>query len=107
MEPTSAGQLVKVAAGGPEDLDGVAFDVPSSTKVVVAVVDPVRGPVFRTFHPDAISERTEAAPGDKALQLLIRRTPPPPSRSGERGGSGSVSGRSGHSRGTMHRTTGK
>jgi hypothetical protein len=106
MEPTSAGQLVTVATGGP-DLDGVAFDVPSSTKVVVAVVDPKKGPVFRTFHPDAITERTEAGPADKALQLLIRRTQPPPSRSGERGGSGAVSGRTGHARGTMHRTTGK
>jgi hypothetical protein len=50
MEPTSIGELVKVAGGGRE-LDGIVFDTPSRSKVVVAVVDPARGPMFRTVHP--------------------------------------------------------
>ena len=45
-----------VAGDGPK-LDGIVFDAPSRTKVVVAIVDPGRGPVFRTVHPDALSER--------------------------------------------------
>jgi hypothetical protein len=61
MEPTSAGELVKVASGGPE-LDGILFDTPSRSKVVVAVMDPGRGPVFRTVHPKALTERTEEGP---------------------------------------------
>ena len=76
MEPSSTGELVKVATGGPQ-LDGIVFDTPSRTKVVVAVVDPRRGPVLRTVHPRTLSERTEEGPDDRALQLLVRRTPPP------------------------------
>ncbi len=79
MEPTSAtdiGGLVKVAGGGPE-LDGIVFDVPSRSKVIVAVVDGGRGPVLRTVHPKTLSERAEGGPDDRALRLLIRRTPPP------------------------------
>ncbi|MEA2194150.1 MAG: hypothetical protein QOG42_584, partial [Solirubrobacteraceae bacterium] len=34
-----------VAADGPP-LDGIVYDTPSATKVVVAVVDRGRGPVF-------------------------------------------------------------
>jgi hypothetical protein len=105
MEPTSAGELVKVAGGGPE-LDGIVFDTPSRTKVVVAVVDRTKGPVLRTVHPDALSERTEEGPDDRALRLLIRRTPPPAhGRTG--GGTATGHGSRGHARGTMHRTTGK
>ena len=37
------GDLVKVATAGPL-IDGIVFDTPSATKVVVAVVDPVAGP---------------------------------------------------------------
>jgi hypothetical protein len=74
MEPVSAGALVKVAGGGPV-LDGIVFDTPSNSKAVVAVVDPVRGPAFRTVHPKTLSERTEEGPDDRALRLLIRRTP--------------------------------
>jgi hypothetical protein len=105
MEPTSAGELVKVASGGPE-LDGLVFDTPSRSKVVVAVVDPGRGPVFRTVHPKTLTERTEEGPDDRALRLLVRRTPPPVH--GAAGG-GVAAGREspGHTRGTMHRTTGK
>jgi hypothetical protein len=105
MEPTSAGELVKVADGGPE-LDGIVFDTPSRSKVVVAVVDPGRGPVFRTVHPNTLSERTEQGPDDRALSLLIRRTSPPV-RGAARGGVGTGRGRPGHKRAAMHRTTGK
>ena len=35
MESASAGKLVKVAGGGPV-LDGIVFDTPGSSKVVVA-----------------------------------------------------------------------
>jgi len=105
MDLTSTGALVTVASDGPQ-LDGIVFDVPSRTKVVVAVVDPGRGPVFRTVHPDALSERGEEGASDRALRLLVRRTPPP-ARGAARDGTGVGSGRAGHARGTMHRTTGK
>jgi hypothetical protein len=105
MDQTGAGELVKVAAGGPE-LDGIVFDTPSRTKVVVAVVDAGRGPVFRTVHPRTLTERTEEGPNDRALRLLIRRTPSPVH--GTAGG-GTAAGRAnaGHTRAAMHRTTGK
>jgi hypothetical protein len=105
MESTSPGDLVTVAGDGPK-LDGIVFDAPSTTKVVVAVVDRGRGPVFRTVHPRTLSERTAEGADDRALRLLIRRTPPP-ARGGARGGSGVGQGRSGHARAAMHRTTGK
>jgi hypothetical protein len=105
MEPVSAGALVKVAGGGPV-LDGIVFDTPSDSKAVVAVVDPVRGPVFRTVHPKTLSERSEDGSDDRALRLLIRRTPPPV-HGAARGGSIAGHGSPGHARGTMHRTTGK
>jgi hypothetical protein len=105
MDSTGAGELVKVAGEGPE-LDGIVFDVPSRAKVVVAVVDQGRGPVFRTVHPDALSERTVQSPDDRALRLLIRRTPPPP-RGAARGGVAAGRGSSGHARTAGHRTTGK
>jgi hypothetical protein len=105
MDPTSAGGLVKVAGGGPV-LDGIVFDTPSRNKVVVAVVDPGRGPVFRTVHPNTLSERTDEGPDDRALLLLIRRTSPPV-RGTARGGASAGRGHPGHARGTMHRTTGK
>jgi hypothetical protein len=105
MDATNAGQLVKVATGGPER-DGIVFDTPSRSKVVVAVVDPSRGPVLRTFDLKTLSERTDEGPDDRALHLLIRRTPAPArgeTRAGARGGRA----RPGHARGAMHRTTGK
>ncbi len=105
MEPTSASGLVKVADGGPE-LDGIVFDVPSRSKVVVAVLDPVRGPVFRTVHPKTLTGRTEEGPGDRALRLLVRRTPPPV-RGTASDARAAGRGNPGHSRGAMHRTTGK
>jgi hypothetical protein len=105
MEPISAGSLVKITGGGPE-LDGIVFDTPSSSKVVIAVVDPGRGPVFRTVHPRTLTERTEESPDDRALRLLVKRTPPPVHDAG-RGASNAGRGRAGHTRAAMHRTTGK
>jgi len=105
MEPISVGDLVKVAGSGPQ-LDGIVFDMPSRTKVVVAVVDPARGPVFRTFHPKALTERTQEGPEDRALLLLIRRTPTPVHGAGQ-GSAGPGRGSQGHGRRAMHRTTGK
>jgi hypothetical protein len=105
MASISAGELVKVADGGPE-LDGIVFDTPSRSKVVVAVVDPGRGPVFRTVHPKTLSERSEEGPADQALRLLIRRTPAPVH--GAAGGRTAAGrGNPGHARTAMHRTTGK
>ena len=105
MEQIGVGELVKVAVGTPQ-LDGIVFDRPSRTKVVVAVVDPARGPVFRTFHPKTLTERTEASPDDRALLLLIRRTPSPLHGTAS-GGTGPGRGNAGHTRQAMHRTTGK
>jgi hypothetical protein len=68
------GQLVKVADGGAVR-DGIVFDLPSHLKVVVALVDPRRGPVFRTVHPKTLAERLEEGPDDPALRRLLRRTP--------------------------------
>ena len=82
------------------------FDTPSHTKVIVAVVDRARGPVFRTVHPDTLSPRTDEGSGDRALRLLIRRTPPPVHGSA-RAGSGGGHGRAGHFRGASHRPTGR
>jgi hypothetical protein len=105
MEPASPGELVKVATGGPE-IDAIVFDAPSKSKVVVAVVDSARGPVFRTVHPKTLIERTVEGPDDRALHLLIRRTPPP-TRGATRSESQGGRARPGHARGAMHRTTGK
>jgi hypothetical protein len=106
MEPINAGDLVSVATGGPP-IDGIVFELlPGSAKAVVAVRDPKRGPVLRSVAQDALSERAEAGPDDRALQLLIRRTPAP-THGAVRGGQGGGSGRAGHTRTAMHRTTGK
>jgi len=105
MESISAGELVTVAGDGPQ-LDGIVFDTPSTTKTVVAVVDRGRGPVFRTVHPRTLAARAAEGADDRALRLLIRRTPAPV-RGGARGGTASAQGRSGHTRAAMHRTTGK
>jgi hypothetical protein len=105
MESTTTGDLVKVTGGSP-DLDGIVFDTPSRTKVVVAVVDPSRGPMFRTVHPRTLTERTEEGPHDRALRLLVRRTPPP-ARGTSSGKQNAGRDNPGHTRGAMHRTTGK
>jgi hypothetical protein len=105
MEAARAGERVSVAGGGPQ-LDAIVFDVPSRSKVVVAVVEPGRGPVFRTVHPKALTERTEEGPNDRALDLLIRRTPAPV-RGAARGGMAAGRQNPGHPRAAAHRTTGK
>jgi hypothetical protein len=105
MELNAAGDLVKVATGGPQ-IDGIILNVLSDAKAVVAVIDRARGPVLRTVDRKALTERTEAGPDDAALQLLIRRTPPA-ARGVATGGSGAVSGRAGHTRAATHRPTGR
>src|SRR3954454_339533 len=105
MEDVLPGELVKVATGGPE-LDGIVFDTPSRSKVVVAVIDPGRGPVMRTFDAGALSERTEEGPQEKALRALVRRTPPP-APGGSRGGVRGAGARPGPWRGAAHEATGK
>ena len=105
MESVTPGDLVKVDVGGPP-LDGIVFDVPSNTKVVVALVDRQRGPSFRTVHPKTLAERPEEGADDPALRSLMRRTPLP-AHGAARAGAGIGKGRSGHSRASMHRTTGK
>jgi hypothetical protein len=106
MEHLSAGDLVKVAReGGPRD--GIVFDVLSASKVVVAVPDRTRGPILRTVHPSALTERSAEGAHDEALRRLIRRTPAA-ARGGPRGGNGPGQGpRGGHVRAPAHRTTGK
>ncbi len=106
MESTEIGDLVSVAGTG-SNLDGIVFDTPSRLKVVVAVVDPVRGPMFNTVHPKALSERQREGANDPALRLLVRRTPPPLHTS-SRGASAGRKGRSASfTRGAPHRPTGK
>ena len=105
MESIGAGELVKVSGDGPE-LDGIVFDTPSNSKAIVAVVDRERGPVFRTVHPRTLTARAEESPDDRALRLLVRRTPPPV-HGAARAGSAGGHGRTGHRRGAAHRPTGK
>jgi len=105
MEIATIGDRVTVAGSGPV-LDGIVFDTPSRTKAVVAVVDPNRGPLLRTVNPKILTPRPEAGPDDHALELLLRRTPPPIHGSA-RGAGGSGVGRSGFKRGAAHRPTGK
>ena len=103
MDSADVGDLVTVTNGGPA-LDGIVFDTPSAKKVVVAVVDPGRGPMFRTVHPETLTTRTTESTHDRALRLLIRRTPQPTHRSA-RDATGAGRGRAGHSRGATHRTS--
>lgn len=105
MDSPVAGDLVNVADGGPV-LDGIVFDTPSSSKVVVAVVDPGRGPVFRTVHPTVLTERAQAGPQDRALRFLLRRTPSPV-HGAVRGGGAGAQARAGHTRSATHRPTSK
>jgi hypothetical protein len=102
---TPIGELVKVGTGR-SALDGIVFDTPSRSKVVVAVVDPARGPLFRTVNANQLSEREEEGTDDRTLRLLIRRTTPPVPGAA-RGAVGGGQGRSGFKRGATHRTTGK
>jgi len=97
--------LVTVTDGG-RPRDGIIFDRLSPTKLVVAVMDRRRGPVFRTLAPSALSPRVEPSDDDVSLRRLIRRTPPP---AGRRHGNSSAgqAARAAHTRGAAHRSTGR
>jgi hypothetical protein len=105
VEKLAIGDLVHVAGSG-SVLDGIVFDTPSRLKVVVAVVDPGRGPGLRTVQRETLTERETEGSDDRALRLLIRRTQPP-----ARGGARSVinvrKAAAGFSRGASHRSTGR
>src|SRR3954468_25047632 len=103
MDSTAVDELVTVPPAGPP-VDGIMFDVPSANKVVVAIFDPARGPVFRTVGPETLSVRTTENAHDRAVRMLIRRTPRPAHRAA-RDGSGAGRGRAGHTRGATHRTS--
>jgi hypothetical protein len=105
VDVITVGELVLVAGVGPV-VDGIVFDTPSSSKVVVAVVDPKRGPLFRTVDPKTLTAREQEGPHDRALHQLIRRTPTP-AHGAARAAAVSGGGRSGFERSAMHRTTGK
>jgi hypothetical protein len=102
---TPIGELVKVGSGR-SALDGIVFDTPSRSKVIVAVVDPARGPLFRTVNANELTVREEEGADDRKLRLLIRRTTPPVP-GGPRGAVAGAQGRSGFKRGATHRPTGK
>jgi hypothetical protein len=102
---TKIGELVKVGVGG-SALDGIVFDTPSRSKVVVAVVDPHRGPLFRTVNPKELTKREEEGSDDRALQLLVRRTPSAV-HDAARGALPGGRGHSGFKRGATHRPTGR
>jgi hypothetical protein len=102
MDEIPVGALVSLTGDGVPKLDGIVFDKPSNTKVTVAVVDPARGPVFRTVHPENLVERTEEGPQDKAIRALMQRTPLP-DHGGARGAAGGGRGRQGFTRGADHR----
>jgi hypothetical protein len=105
VDTHATGDLVTINGDGAA-LDGIVFDTPSRLKVVVAVVDPGRGPGFRTVHPETLTERERESPDDAALRLLIRRTPPPV-RGTAHGGAGARKGAAGFTRGASHRSTGR
>src|SRR3954452_25622678 len=106
MSSLREGGLVTVNEGGGRTLDGIVFQIAAPHKLVVAVPDPARGAVLRTFPGAAVTEREEPRPGDPALERLIRRTPGTPRRGRHAGGAGG-DGRAGYARGRGHRTTGK
>jgi hypothetical protein len=105
VHTATPGDLVTVADGSAE-LDGLVFDTPNSSKVIVAVVDPNRGPLFRTVNMNTLTERAQEGPNDRALRLLVRRTPPPPTDVG-RGATRGGQRRAGYTRGAAHRPTGR
>jgi hypothetical protein len=97
------GQLVSVAAEGGA-LDGVVSHVASLVKVEVAVDEGERGPVFRTVHPKSLTARDAPGPSDDALRRLIHRS----AATGHAARGGTTGrGRSAHTRGAAHRTTGR
>jgi hypothetical protein len=106
METVAIGDLVTVNGPG-APVDGLVFDTPSRTKIVVAVVDPKHGPVFRSVHPKALTERAQEGEHDQALRLLVRRTPVPVQGPSHAGGGGGRKGAAGFTRAPAHRATGR
>lgn len=104
MDTPAPGDLVTIAAGRP--LDGIVFTLLSGDRATVAAIDHVRGPGFRTVALAELSERTEAGPGDKALQQLIRRTPVPAGHAAS-SAAGVRNRGAAHNRAPAHRATGK
>ena len=105
MDTHAIGDRVSINGDG-VPLDGIVFDTPSRLKVVVAVIDPARGPGFRTVHPSTLTERETEGSDEEALRLLIRRTPPPV-HGAAHGGAGVRKGAAGFTRGASHRSTGR
>lgn len=105
MTSLRAGELVTVAAEHGER-DGIVFQIPSRSKILVAVTDATRGAVMRSFHPDVVAARDDAGMYDEALRALIRRTPTG-GGGAPRGSAGPGGGSRGHSRAPSHRTTGR
>jgi hypothetical protein len=105
VDSFAPGDLVRVTAGGPA-LDGIVFDTPNRSKVVVAVVAPGRGPAFRTVRPESLTGREQEGAADQALRQLIRRTPAPV-RGGGPDGISVRKGAAGFTRGASHRSTGR
>ena len=105
MSSLREGDLVTVAEERGER-DGIVFQVPSRSKVIVAVPDAARGVVMRSFDARMLAPRTEAGAHDEALRRLVRRTP-----SGSRGDGGGANGPGGgargHTRSPAHRATGR
>jgi hypothetical protein len=104
MQHPEDAELVTVTDSGPPR-GGIVFDRPSPTQVVVAIMDPRRGPVLRTFSAAALEHRAEPGDDDAQLQRLIRRTPPPTGRRGNV--SGPQGARAAHTRAAAHRSTGR
>jgi hypothetical protein len=105
MTSLRAGDLVTVA-GERGERDGIVFEFPSRSKIRVAVTDPVRGAVMRTYAPADLHERKRAGEYDEALHALIRRTPTG-AGGPSRGGAGGAGGSRGHTRAPAHRATGR
>ena len=101
----TTGQRVTLTEDG-RQRDGLVFDMPSASKVVVAVIDRRRGPVLRTVHPRTLSDRAEDGADDAVLRRLLRRTPTP-ARGGASGGAGTGRGRAAFTRAATHRPTGR
>src|SRR5579859_1050847 len=101
----TTGQRVTLTEDG-RQRDGLVFDMPSASKVVVAVMDRRRGPVLRTVHPRTLSDRAEDGADDAVLRRLLRRTPTPV-RGGASGGAGTGHGRAAFTRAATHRPTGR
>src|SRR4051795_12069444 len=88
MSSLREGGLVTVTEGEGRTLDGIVFQIAGPHKLVVAVPDPARGAVLRTFPEAAGTEREGPRPGDPALERLIRRTPATPRGGRHAGGAG-------------------